>query len=178
MKRPTFVCALLLCVLCAACKPPFAIFEDVGTDPHPPQVRFIGMAYQPVAVEGAPTAEPDLQPGEGFEIRPHDLAGSKLLFRVQYSDAGGDIQFFTVRDRDSSLDVQVSPTTAEVDLVGGWEAEDLEAPDFYSGTTGTANLENITFSSKMMGPHRLEIWAEDSHGSRSEKVTFTVQVVP
>lgn len=169
MKRLFTACGMLLsCGLWAACSPPFAIFEDVGTDPHPPELTIVGVAYQPVADADGFEPPPEIQPLEGFVVRPLQEGGSTLLFRVQYKDVGGDVQSFKIRDRDSPLDQELTPTAPA----------DGEAPDFFSGTTGTADLQDVELGSTLMGAHRLEIWAVDSHGSRSEKVAFTLEVGP
>ena len=142
-----------------------------------PQIEFVGMAYQPVQPAEGVAPEPELQAGEGFVIRPLDDSANELLFRLRYSDAGGDLQFFVIRDRDSLLLTEVTPTAPEVDRDGDGEPDTVDTPDYFSGTAGEVDLPNVVFESTMVGPHRLEIWAEDSHGSRSEKVAFTVQVV-
>ena len=38
-------------------------------------------------------------------------------------------------------------------------------------------LEILTLTG-ILGPHRMELWAEDSHESRSEKVEFIITLVP
>jgi hypothetical protein len=179
MKRLFTACGMLLsCGLWAACSPPFAIFEDVGTDPHPPEVTIVGVAYQPVADADGFEPPPEIKPLEGFVVHPLQEDGSTLLFRVQYKDVGGDVQSFKIRDRDSALDQELRPTAPQVDLDGDGVIDTVEAPNFFSGTSGTADLQDVELSSTMMGAHRLEIWAVDSHGSRSEKATFTLEVGP
>jgi hypothetical protein len=153
------------------------VFEDVGTDPHPPTMELLGVAYQP-PTSGGVTAAPDLGQPEGFVIRPTDASADSILLRVQFTDDGADVQDFVVRDLDSSLNVKAVPAAPKVDLDGDGVVDTLPTPDFFTGTSGLVDLENITFTSKQLGPHRLEVWAEDSHGSRSEKVTFTVQFEP
>ena len=43
-----------------------------------------------------------------------------------------------------------------------------------AGTVPAAELIGIG----ILGRHRLEFWAEDSHGSRSEKVEFIITLAP
>jgi hypothetical protein len=169
MKRLITACGLLLCAQLVACSPPFAIFEDVGTDPHPPKMTLVGVAYQPTADAEGITPEPDLQPADGFVIRPLVTSESTVLLRVEYSDVGGDVQSFMVRDRNGTLDEEVTPTTPANET-------DIDAPAFFSGTSGVADLTNVTLGSNLLGKHQMELWAVDSHGSRSEKVTFTFEV--
>lgn len=170
MKRLPTVCGfLLLCGTLAACSPPFAIFEDVGTDPHPPSIELVGVAYQPEDPGEGPRPAPNLQPAEGFVVRPFDGEADTLLIRVRYTDVGADIQHFTLRDRDGTLMQDLTPTAPE-------GVDGAEDPEFFSGTSGEFDLADIAIDVRMFGPHRMELWAEDSHESRSEKVTFTIQV--
>lgn len=169
---------LVVCTgMLAACLP-FPLFEDVGTDPHPPQIRLLGVGYQPIEVtaEGETTPEPEFFPAEGFVVRPNDDTAKTLILSVEFTDLGGDVTTFTLRDLDGSLNTDVTPTAPEVDLDGDGELETLTTSDFFTGTAATVNLENIAISAKQAGPHRLELWAEDSHDSRSEKVSFTINV--
>ncbi len=178
MKRIAHACALVVCTgMLAGCLP-FPIFEDVGTDPHPPQVQLLGIGYQPLeaTAEGETAPEPEFFSPEGFVIRPTDAAAKTFMLSVQFSDTGGDVTTFTIRDLDSSLNTDVTPTAPEVDLDGDGDLETLATSDFFTGTSASVYLEDISIPSNQLGPHRLELWAEDSHGSRSEKVSFTITV--
>ena len=178
MKSAWGVCILLIPVaLTAACS--FKIFEDVGSAPHPPQIQLLGIAYQPeAATDPAETPVPVFQAPDGFVVRPGDPSSSKLVFRVQYTDGGGDITSFKIIDLDGPFTASPAPTAPVVDLDGdGLPDVDVSAPDFFLGTTNVVDLGNVTFTSGIDGAHRLEIWAEDSHDSRSEKVAFTITVV-
>jgi len=186
---------LAFCGLFAACSS-FSIFEDVGADPHPPQVQLLGVAYQPVALEPEP-APPEVVPAaawiraaadpaapvipppvflspDAYIVRPNDTTANTLLFRVHFSDVGGDILFFRIRDRDGVLSAQLTPVAPIVDLNNDGVPDPTGTPAFFAGVSGTADLEDIAFPPGVPGVHRLEIWAEDSHGSRSEKVNVTV----
>lgn len=176
MKRIPAVCAAVaLLALLPSCLP-FPLFEDVGTDPHPPTVVLLGIAVQPKAPEGEVAPPPDFVPIEGYVVHPNDAAASTFAFSVQYTDAGGDVQRFRIRDRDGSLAADLAPTAPQVDIDGDGVLETLDIPDFFAGTIGRATLENVQFVPHMEGVHRLELWAEDSHGSRSPKVAFTLTV--
>jgi hypothetical protein len=174
MKRALLAGLVLSATLCAACRPPFGMLEDVGTDPHPPTVEVLAVAYQPIADENGNTPAPVYLPLEGFTIHLNDVSTNTFLLLVRYTDAGGDVQKFFVRDRDSSLDAQASPAAPEVPI--GGTTTTLETPTFFTGTSGEGNLKDILIPNSPVGEHRLEVWAEDSHLSRSAKVALTVNV--
>jgi hypothetical protein len=178
MKSFVRACAAVaLLALLAACSDLPPVFQDVGTDPHPPNVRLLGIGYQPAAVEGGVTPPPDFQPVVGFVVYPNDGTRSTVAFSVQYTDPGGDVQRFKVRDRDGTLNTELLPTAPLVDIDGDGILETLQVPDFFAGTIGQATLENVPFTARMEGEHRIELWAEDSHGSRSPKIEFVITVV-
>jgi hypothetical protein len=179
MKRPVCACAFIIIVSSslAACTN-LGIFEDVGADPHPPQVQLLGVAFQPPApAVGEPEEAPAFLPPDGFVVRPYDDAANTLVFRVQYFDAGGDILTIIIRDRDGTLNSSAGPTAPEVDLDGDGVPDPQPDLVYFSGTSGTADLEGVVFPPGVEGPHRIELWAEDSHGSRSPKIAFTFTVV-
>jgi len=183
MKRFARACALLLFAGLATSCTKYSVFEDVGADPHPPELQLLGVAYEPVEVtapEAKIAAGRALQflPPEGLEVRPYDDAANTLVLRVQYFDAGGDILAVRIRDRDGTLDATVTPAPPEeVDLDGDGEPDPQPTSEFFSGTSGTVNTTPVEFPPGVEGPHRLEMWAEDSHESRSPKISFTVNVV-
>ena len=179
MKRTLCICALLvLAATTAACG--FKIFEDIGSDPHPPTVAIIGLVRyvpppEPVTTDSAassPQGRAVSWDSGGFTIS----TGQQFYITRSYTDPGGDIEKFQLRDRDGALSVDLSPTDKT----------------YFSGTSGTlpemiidpATQESTVPASELIeltgiyGPHRLELWAEDSHLSRSEKVEFIITLVP
>jgi len=169
MKRCLSLGALLvLSATTAACS---FMFEDVGSDPHPPTAEIIELVdyvepakpkdLLPAAITGNATSQPQgrtlawdsgdytLSPGQRFQIR------------IAYTDGGGDIVKFSLRDRDGPLQEEFLPT----------------GQTYFSGTSGTALVsENGLELTGIVGQHRLELWGEDSHGSRSEKVAFVINL--
>ena len=187
MKQPVRWCALvILAGVLAACTN-LGIFEDVGADPHPPQLQLLGVEYQPAetAVEPEPkttrpaarAATPRLSSPDGFVVRPNDPATSSVMFRVQYFDAGGDIESIMIRDLDGSLNQALEAVPVETVSEGEGAADTAPTLVYFAGTSGTVDLGYLAFPPGVEGPHRLELWAEDSHGSRSPKVTFTFEFV-
>jgi len=169
MKNTLGLCALLiLAAMTASCS---KIFEPVGSDPHPPTVEVTELVYwvatptpTPVPARAgagsAPRARSIVWNSGGFTVS----VGQKFQVGRAYTDAGGDILKFSIRDRDGALKTDMTPP---------------EGQTYYSGTSGTilgpeAGLELVG----VLGLHRLELWAEDSHGSRSEKVEFTITLAP
>jgi len=156
------------------------IFEDIGSDPHPPTVEISGLVYYvPPAVPEAPDSAASSPQGRavswdsgGFTL----TTGQQFSIARSYTDAGGDIVKFHLRDRDGALSLDLPPTDKK----------------YFSGTSGTLPemiIDPVTSESTVppseiilltgiFGRHRLELWAEDSHLSRSEKVEFTVTLVP
>lgn len=195
MKRFWLHCGVLALAVSLSSCTWLGMFEDVGSDPHPPLVEIVGVAYTPVPLpvevettEGATetdttvTTTPELpppvfKPADGFEIKSNDPQTTSLVMRVRYEDAGGDITNFWLRDRDGVFSVTGTPAPPEIDLNNDGLPDEIDASDFFSGTSGTVDLVDIAFDSKMLGAHRMELWAEDSHGSRSPKVAFTFIVV-
>ena len=167
MIKTLGLCALLaVAALPAACG--FDIFEDIGSDPHPPTVQITSLEYYvapPPEVAPTPTAAGAANRGRtidwdsgGFSVSP----GQRFVIGRAYSDAGGDILKFHVRDRDGAFETDITPTDQT----------------YYTGTSGTViGPEGGLELTGIAGPHRLELWAEDSHGSRSEKVAFVITLV-
>lgn len=158
----------LLLTSLAACKDLPAVFEDVGSDPHPPRLALlavgVGVPEEPVAAADAAASAGEAARGVTYfppdavvTIRPYRPAESTLALRVGYSDAGADLSSITVRDS------------------GGPNDGTLTLPDF-PGTSGTIEGTVDFDPNSLPGPHRLELWAEDEHGSRSAKIVFTVVV--
>lgn len=179
MKRYLAAGALLFVMALTAACSPSSVFEDVGTDPHPPRLGNVKIGYQPATpAVGLPEPPNFVQCNEYFEVRPLTAPGlAELIFNVQYTDAGGDIMTFHIRDRNGNLNASASPTPPQVDLDGDGVLDVLPTPEFFAGTAGFADLQRVTFPTSQAGPHVLEFWAEDSHESRSQKVTCTVTVV-
>jgi len=182
MKRTLGICALLvLAAMTTACGVDIPkIFEDVGTDPHPPAFQITALTHF-VAKETPKTAiKSDFSPqgrsstwdSGGFTLSP----GQQFYIERSYTDVGGDIVKFHLRDRDGPLSIDLTPTDHT----------------YFSGTSGTLPemiIDPVTKESTVppseiilltgiFGRHRLELWAEDSHLSRSEKVEFTITLVP
>ena len=172
MKRTLCTCALLVfAVMSAGCS--FKIFEDVGSDPHPPTVEIIGIAIYvaPVEPEAPPPESSPDRAAAPAQARPITLgsggitlaAGQLFQIGMTYADAGGDIVQFHLRDRDGSLNIACVP----------------KDQTYFSGTSGAviciADGYELT---GILGRHRLELWAEDSHLSRSEKLEFVITLTP
>jgi hypothetical protein len=179
MRRTRGICALLvLAAMTTACG--FDIFEDIGSDPHPPTVQITALTHY-VAENTASTAKKtDVSP-QGRSIT-FDSGGFTLSFGQQfyigryYTDAGGDILKFHLRDRDGSTTKDLTPT-ANTYFPGtsGTLPEMIIDPVTNESTVPAKELIDLT---GIFGRHRLEFWAEDSHGSRSEKVEFIITLVP
>jgi len=178
MKKTLCASALLvLLVMSAACS--FKIFEDIGTDPHPPTVQITALIHYVAPVAPAPDARAALSPpgrnitwdAGGFTLSP----GQQFYIKRSFSDAGGDVVKFHLRDRDGLTTKDLTPT----------------GQPYFSGTSGALPeliIDPVTGESSvppgeiidlvgMPGTHRLEFWAEDSHLSRSEKVEFTITIL-
>lgn len=167
MNRILCTCALLLTMLTTACS---GVFEDVGTDPHPPTMELLGLVhYVPPPEEPPPPPdEPPLafvvaKPGPGlvawdsggFTVHPGEL----FQVSVAYADRGGDIMKLVLRDRDGAFKTELVPTDQT----------------YFPGTSGSAvgPAKGLELTG-VVGPHRFELWAEDSHLSRSEKTEFVI----
>ena len=172
MKRTLGVCALLaLASLSGACG--FKIFEDIGSDPHPPTVEITALVHFVEAVETTTPAALNADRAVSPAPRTVHRLGLRGVHREPrteipdrdraYTDAGGDIESFQLHDRDNNAnDASLVPTDQT----------------FYTGTAGTVlGPEDGLELTGIAGPHRMELWAEDSHGSRSEKVEFVITLV-
>jgi hypothetical protein len=143
-----------LAALLAGCGDLPPIFEDVGADPHPPELALLGIGLQ---LPGDPPPPPAYgSPAAGLTLRPEDPNANVMALRVAYADAGADIASVSLRDLDGSL---------------GGDAADTSS----LGTAGTLEF-TVDATATVDGPHRLELWAEDGHGSRSAKTSFTVTI--
>jgi len=168
MKRTLSVFTRLMLVaataLLAGCG--IKIFEDIGSDPHPPSATVISVArYTPPAAPAtADRVSARAQTrvvqwnSNGFTLRRGEL----FEVGVSYSDPGVDILKFQLIDLDGALSAELTPID----------------PPYFPGATGTAvgPAAGIEMSG-IAGPHRLQLWAEDSNGSRSEKVEFVITFV-
>ena len=156
--RGTFLLCALAALLAGCNQLPDA-FEDVGNDPHPPELTLLGVGLQ----LPAPDAETDppppayVPPTEVITLRPYDAAANQLALRVSYADAAADINSITIRDLDGSI--------------GG----DVSFTDF-PGTSGVFEFTVQVPLTAAEGRHELEIWAKDDNDSRSAKTTFAVTV--
>jgi hypothetical protein len=170
MKNALGTGALLVLIATTAGCTFLNIFEDVGSDPHPPTVEvtqlviYVAPVEPPTASITAGAAAP--QKGRtifwdsgGFTLSP----GQLFQIGIAYTDAGGDILKFTLHDRDGALQTEFAPTDQT----------------YFSGTSGFALVpESGNEIAGIVGPHRLQLWAEDSHGSRSEYVEFVITLTP
>lgn len=138
---------------------PPPIFEDVGDDPHPPRMTVLGIGIQlPAPDPDVPRPAPDYVPPEaGLTVRPLDDSANTIAIRFSYVDAAADIDSVFVRDRDG-----------DISFTGSFAG--------FPGTAGVVEMSDIAIPLTVEGPHRLEVWAEDLNGSRSEKTTFTITV--
>lgn len=169
MKKTLSLGALVvLAAMTTACS--FKIFEDVGTDPHPPTIELIGVRVYVAPVETTTTTT------DRNTAAPHGrsiawdtgitmASGELFQIAVAYTDAGADITAISLRDRDGSLIMNCVEDTAD--------------QSYFEGTSGAAIcVEDGYELAGVSGPHRLELWAEDSHESRSEKVEFVITISP
>lgn len=175
------MCALLVpFVASAACS--FKILEDIGSDPHPPTVDIAELLLYVAPPEPAPEPVPEpVLPDSvassrqgrsvGWDSRGFTLTTDQLFqIRVTYTDAGGDIVKLLLRDRDGSLQVECLPINQT----------------YFPGTAGTVLCPMAAVGSPpggieitgLIGRHRVQLWAEDSHLSLSEKVEFIINIVP
>jgi hypothetical protein len=168
MKRRLCTGALVaLAALTTACG--VKVFEDIGSDPHPPTILAFGLAIYvpPEEPAPAPTTDQAASAARGRTITVDSggftvARGQKFVIGLTYSDAGGDIESFPLRDRDGSLKMGCVPA----DLT------------YFPGTSGSVTCVQDGYELVgINGPHRLEIWAEDSHLSRSEKLEFVITLV-
>jgi predicted small secreted protein len=179
MKRTLRICALLLlAATTAACG--FNIFEDIGSDPHPPAFAIIGLVHYvpppepvtPASAASSPQGRAVSWDSGGFTIS----TGQQFSITRSYADTGGDIVKFHLRDRDGALSLDLSPTEKTYfSGTSGTLPEMIVDPVTGESTVPASELIDLT---GIYGPHRLELWAEDSHLSRSEKVEFIITLVP
>jgi hypothetical protein len=175
MRRTLCACALVV-VAAATASCSYKIFDDIGSDPHPPSIEVTALVHYvasvgkstttTLAVAAGTVRAPSVVQGRssvwdsgGFTL----TTGKAFQIGIAYSDAGGDILKFRVRDRDGATSFDLIPTDQT----------------YFSGTSG-ALLGPATGQALagIAGPHRLELWAEDSHLSRSEKVEFIITLTP
>lgn len=152
----------------------WGIFEDVGADPHPPTAAFVALfRVDTITVDKEKKTVLVTPPFDGtaYAVSP----GNVLQLRLSFSDAGGDLVQFKLRDRDGALEGSYAPAKPDRDGDGIPDA-DAEAPEFFRGTRGEADLLDIRFDEPQDGIHRMEFWAEDSHGSRSAKSEFQLRL--
>ena len=190
MKRLSRVlAACALAALLAGCGEAPAVFEDVGLgNPHPPAIQLLSVTLaspaqtEDTAGAGAPAQAPAVAARDaaartvyfdtgGLTVRP---GANTIVLNLRYSDVGGDVAKFQLRDRDSGFSDSAGP---ELSLPEPGEGETLPTPKYFPGSSGTVTWELDPIKDVQQGPHRLEVWAEDSQESRSEKVEFTVNVV-
>jgi hypothetical protein len=150
MRRRTVLALALACTLSlGGCG--FDIFENVETDPHPP--RIFDLVVSPTTIK----------PETGLNVQ------------VGYADDGADITTFILRDRDSSSGWSIVPAAP---VPEDPKATPDPAPEFFPGTAGIMHtVKPLITNLRQEGAHRIEIWAEDSHGSRSDKIEFVITVI-
>lgn len=198
MKRRLGIGALIVvAAMTAACG--FDILEDIGSDPHPPTVTItaIVLYVEPVVIEetvettgttgttettvqlAATTTTPAALSTVGKTIAWNSGGvtlnyGDRFQIKRSYTDAGGDITRFVLRDRNNALNnVEFLPASST--YYSGTAGTVPAGPVLADGTM-TVPLEIILFNG-VNGIHNMEFWAEDSHGSRSEKVEFVINFV-
>ena len=167
MKRTLGTGALLvLTAMTAACS--LGVFEDVGSDPHPPTAEIIELVHYVVPVDTTTTTPDGGASAPGAKTIFWDSGGFTLhtgeLFKIAiaYTDAGGDIERFVLSDLTGPTTVDIIPTDQT----------------YFAGTSGARlGPTNGIELTGVAGVHRLQLWAEDSHGSRSEKVEFVITFV-
>jgi len=157
------------------------IFEDIGTDPHPPTVAVTELIHYVPPPEAPATADGAAASPQGRSIAwdsgGFTLATDQLFqIRLSYSDAGGDIVKFQLRDRDGSLNQDLLPF--ELTYFSGTSGTVVCPETGVDPVTGVDNPTEGIVITGIYGRHRLELWAEDSHGSRSEKVEFIITLAP
>lgn len=185
MKRSLSLLGSCVLVLLPLSCTKYGIFEDVGADPHPPTLRLLAVSLKPPA--------PEVVEGNGGESSPAEPAGGgaivartahfdtggftigpgagTIVLTLRWTDVGGDLLRLRVRDRDSSFTGDTGPEAPPAPDDGGSAPV---APDFFPGTGGEVAWELKAIDWVQEGPHRLEVWAEDSRESRSEKVEFVI----
>ena len=166
MKRILCTGALLaLATVTTACG--FKIFEDIGSNPHPPAVGITSISVYVAPEETTTTTTTttaDASPEQarstswdsgGFTLKP----GQTFQIGITYADSGGDIERFSLRDRDGATTADLTPADQT----------------YFPGTSGTVLLPEAGQElTGVAGRHRLLLWAEDSHGGRSEQVEFVI----
>ena len=100
MKRTLGVCALLvLAAMTTACG--FNIFEDVGSDPHPPTVEITALVHlrrgrwnddAGGGMRTGPSRRRRHGPSSGTRGGSPLSLGQKFQIGIAYTDAGGDIE--------------------------------------------------------------------------------------
>ena len=175
MKRlPSLLAACMLAALLASCTK-YGVFEDVGADPHPPGLTLLGIGLLPP--EGDPANPPPvtfLPPATVITVRP---GSGVIVLKLRYTDAGGDLVSLQVRDRDGDFSASAGPEAPpEPEPPVDGEAPPPVTLDFFPGTAGIVTWELSAIEGGQEGLHRLELWAEDSRESRSEKVEFAINV--
>ena len=166
MNRTLTACALLVFLATtAACG--YKVFEPIGSDPHPPTVEIIQLVhYVPPVTTMVKAASPVkgnlLAVDTGFTVTTDQL----FQIKVNYTDAGGDLVKFSLHDLDGKL--------------GGSGTVDFTpaAETYFPGTSGTVLLPTLGLGlTGIAGRHRMQLWAEDSHLSRSEKVDLVINLI-
>ncbi len=168
------IAGTVLAALVSGCG--FSMFEDVGTDPHPPELSILGLAFQPPTDKDGNTAPPVILPPTRITVRPNDTGANKILLRVAYRDLGADMTSVVLRDLDGTLNTSATPPAPRADLDGDGVLDELPAPPYFVGTSGEADLGEILIEATMEGDHRIEVWAVDSHDSRSAKANFILTI--
>lgn len=183
LGRSFVICALA--ALLAGCDSIPAVFEDVGADPHPPEFTLLGIAVQP---PGDPPPFPDfLPPGTTVTVRPFDTATNSIALLGEYRDEGGDADVVVWRDLGIGPESGTSTSIGTVRMPAKRSAaprgarQETEAdgtPDPNGDPVGTSGRFWLILTATPMveGIHRLEVWVEDTKGSRSPKTPFTVNV--
>lgn len=152
MRRFLFIIVVVGVISFAGCG--FKVFENVEADPHPPTIF-------------------------NLKVEPTTLSpGGSIVIVVGYADAGADIDSFHLNDRDGAESWEMVPAAPveETDDAGDTTTTTkTPAPEYFPGTSGVV-AGSVTVTAKQKGTHRLEIWAEDSRESRSDKIQFEITI--
>lgn len=176
MKRSALAAAIVVLAWSAGCEQ-LGLFQDIGADPHPPSVSLVRIETDPGDPDDSEGPPPRPKPldfdGTGYVLYPNVI----LQAVVSFADDGGDVVRFRLRDRDGPTDIEGIPAPPEFDFDGDGDVDFTgTAPEYFTGTAGFVLFRELGFTASQQGEHRIELWAEDSHGSRSGKIEFLLKV--
>jgi hypothetical protein len=119
----------------------------------------------------ATDADPHRPVISNLQVAPRVVrTGDFISGSFSWFDAGADIESISMRDRNSNVSWSAArPTTGEED-------EEDAGVFIFLGTSGTT-LFTAEVVSTQPGIHHILIWVEDSKGSRSNQLEFTVTIL-